>query len=253
MFSTPLAVTRASSRAAETPGTYHSPHSSPPTGRATPQAAGHDTAALAAAALQQQLSSVSQGQPTAQEDAAAPHTGHSTAATQADNAAPAPLLQPATMTDAADTSRHTSGLLSLAELTLHASSSGGGGPADQAQPQSPSSPSAVSSTSSDTAMPAAAAADDAGAAAAADVPDTSSSSSSALATAAGSPRADAGGSSSRLSPPCSPIKTQHSSGGLDRAPSWQLQHAAAAAAGTAAQPAPPRSDMDLAKLRCACV
>jgi hypothetical protein len=49
-------------------------------------------------------------------------------------------------------------------------------------------------------------------------------------------------------PPLSPIQT-HGSGGLDRAPSWQLQHAAAAAAGTAAHPAPPRSDMDLAKLR----
>jgi hypothetical protein len=51
-----------------------------------------------------------------------------------------------------------------------------------------------------------------------------------------------------LSPPGSPVK-YHSDGGLERAPSWQLQHAAAAAAGTAAHPAPPRSDMDLTRLR----
>lgn len=38
--------------------------------------------------------------------------------------------------------------------------------------------------------------------------------------------------------------------GGERTASWQLQHAAAAAAGTAAHPAPPRSDMQLTRLRC---
>lgn len=37
--------------------------------------------------------------------------------------------------------------------------------------------------------------------------------------------------------------------GVERTASWQLQHAAAAAAGTAAHPAPPRSDLQLTRLR----
>jgi ribosomal protein L9 len=50
------------------------------------------------------------------------------------------------------------------------------------------------------------------------------------------------------SPVTSPRSDQHATG-LERAASWQLQHAAAAAAGTAAHPAPPRSDMHLTRLR----
>jgi hypothetical protein len=143
-----------------------------------------------------------------------------------------------------------SGLLSLAELTLNSSSRDQA--ASQMQPDSPSSPSAVASASSDTAAPAAtdaAAVDSAIASASQPAAAAAVATGSTLAAspaAAGSPHGR--GSSVRLSPPCSPIKT-HSSGGLDRAPSWQLQHAAAAAAGTAAHPAPPRSDMDLTRLR----
>lgn len=37
--------------------------------------------------------------------------------------------------------------------------------------------------------------------------------------------------------------------GIERTASWQLQHAAAAAAGTATHPAPPRSDLHLTRLR----
>lgn len=307
VFSTPLAVTRASSRAVETPhsaddATFHSPHSTSPPGH-TPAG---NAAELAAAALQQQFpeasiatdSTASAGEPST--GAAADQTvellehasevnvstsdsgdkddASSTPEPHLEPAAPAAAVTDSPTTAAADSDRQTaavadaaeltavagssgSGLLSLAELTLNSSSNSSS--RDQAvsqmQPNSPSSPSAMSSTSSDTAAPATANAAAAAAewAVAGDSADASASQPAAAAAvtgsslaaspaAAGSPRGR--GSTVRLSPPCSPIKT-HSSGGLDRAPSWQLQHAAAAAAGTAAHPAPPRSDMDLTRLR----
>jgi hypothetical protein len=51
-----------------------------------------------------------------------------------------------------------------------------------------------------------------------------------------------------LSPPRSPLSPRSPASGLERSASWQLQHAAAAAAGTAAHAAPPRSDLHLARL-----
>jgi len=194
----------------------------------------------------------------------------------------APQLQQshsATTADAFTSSPlHQSGLLSLAELTLNSTSSHQAESMQQALP--PSSPSAATTASSDTGLTgdvdettgdstadAAAAAAAVAAGPAGDVLSMSgdadiqwaagsgleaqgSSTAAVEGSASGSSR-----SSSRqvqpgmhLSPPCSPVAV-HGSAGLERAASWQLQHAAAAAAGTAAHPAPPRSDMDLTKLR----
>lgn len=274
VFSTPLAVTRASSRAADTPSVDGGPRSGTDSPAHDAGAEGQGSTHTAAApldteALQQQLASAAVAvgdvtQVAAQEqappdsiaplDADAPAAAPAAAAADeapalvsapsaadpqqvaAADAVPEPAALPAT---------GSSGLLSLAELSLHSKDGAGSSSTEQQQqhPASPSSPSAVSTASSDTSVTAD---DDA---AGAEAPgDPAVAAIEAAAAAAGGAAGSPSSSGRQVHHACSPIQT-HGSAGLERAPSWQLQHAAATAAGTAAHPAPPRSDMDLAKLR----
>lgn len=222
------------------------------------------TLLLSSAALPGDTALPAAGVPPAPDSSAsdlAPQLQQSHSATAADTFASSPL--------------HQSGLLSLAELTLSSTSSQQAGSMQQALP--PSSPSAATTASSDTGEADDTTGDSAAEAAAGDDAATGpadaaismsgaadsqwaagsgleAQGSSSAAAAAGSASGSSPSSSRQVqpdmhvSPPCSPVAV-HGSAGLERAASWQLQHAAAAAAGTAAHPAPPRSDMDLAKLR----
>jgi hypothetical protein len=216
VFSTPLAVTRASSLQAvpESPAAlaFHSPEEE----RAHPPTSPSRSVA---------------------EGAAAP------AAHQVGDAA---VLEAAAAALGSDAPQ--SGLLSLHELAAGVAHAGS--PPSEQHEQEPGSPSAASTSSSSSGHGDAAAAALASLAVADDGGGGGSSSSTlavgwdAAAGPSSQPQQQQESASTQLSPPCSP-----GASGLDRAASWQLQHAAAAAAGTAAHPAPPRSDIDLTKLR----
>lgn len=124
-------------------------------------------------------------------------------------------------------------LLSLQELTLRDDAG--------AARQGAAAGSASSSRRSSTSASSGSAADALAAAAAMGGGDGSRLAAEALAAAAVAAAAE---DAAAAAAPHSPV-----AGGLDRSHSWQLQHAAAEAAGTAPHPAPPRSDIDLAKLR----